>query len=492
MKKFNRKTFKIGSFTLISTAIVLLVLIFINLLVSELPGSVTQIDTTKEQIFELREESLELLSKVDGEINIYMILEPDSETDTTTQVQSLIMRYIDASKNINYSVVDPVARPTFTAQYTDESLPNGSLIVESGSRSRVINGNEWFMYETEYGAFDAETYAMYYSYGYVDGTDSYMFYGEKNITGAIDFVTAVELPKAYILTGHGESDISSTFMDYIAGQNIETSALSLITGDGKVPDDCDMMIINIPDTDISEEESAALTEYFENGGNILLMTYNGTYSKELMPNLAKTAEAMGLTSVDGCVVEGNSNYYLSSFGGLYIAPMPADNNAAYSLVDQTYRCILPLAHGIEAVEDTDAVVYGLLETSDSAYIKSINDISEGVYDKTEEDPAGPFNIAALSTLTSGETVSNFLWVSSPYLTSTDYDNGGNSALFVSAVNLMCDKEYTTSLLGVKISVTPLNITSESTIASWSTVLTWIIPLIFLGSGLAVWIVRRRK
>ena len=490
MIKFNGKTFKIGSFTLISTALVLLVLIFVNLLVAELPVSIRQIDTTKEKIFDIHEESLELLSKIDSEVNVYMILEPGSETDTTTQVQSLILRYADASSNIKYSVIDPVARPTFTEKYTDESLSNGAVIVECEDRSRVIGGEEWFMYETEYGPFDASTYSMYYSYGYVDGTDPYMFYGERNITAAIDYVTTDNMPKAYILTGHGEATLSTIFAGYIKGQNIESDTLSLVTGDKKVPDDCSMVIINVPESDISEEEGTALTDYFNNGGNILLITYNGTYSKELMPNLSAMAEAIGLTSVDGCIVEGNADYYYSN--PFYIVPETSNNDAANSLIESGYFCMLPLAHGIEAVEGTGALVSPLLETSPSAYIKSIDDVSEGNTDKSDSDPKGPFTVAALATLSEGDTTSNFLWVASPYFADESTDLGGNSSLFVSAINLMGEKEVTTALLGVKVSVDPLRITNESTITTWSTVLTWIVPIAFLGTGLAVWIIRRRK
>ncbi len=498
--KLNRKTMKLGSFTVITTALVLLVLVFANLLVGMLPSSLTKLDTTKENIYALHDESLSILSGLQSDVNIYMILASGEETDTTTQVSSLIERYSDASSRIKFSTVDPAERPTFTKQYTDEELQSGAVIVECGEKSRVITSAEWFMFETEnFGAMDMNTYSYYYSYGAVDGTDPYMFYGEKNITGAIDYVTSANIPKAYILKGHGESDISASFMNYITEQNIEAKDLNLLTGDGKVPADCDALIINAPQNDISENEGAAISDYLKNGGNVMLITDAAAYSSESMPNLADCAESMGLSSAEGCIVEGDPSYYYVYGGPLYLVPQAVSNDGADSLVNKDYPCVLPLAHPINAAENAENTDTGagfnilpLLATSESSYTKSIESLNEGNSDKAAGDAEGPFNVAVLSETESDGGASSLIWISSPYFTDASYDAGGNSKLFVAALNRMCEKEETISLLGVRVSSEPLNIASETTVSVWNAILTWIIPIAVLGGGLAVWIVRRRK
>ena len=87
MKNISRKTLKIGSFTLISTAVVLAILVFVNLFVGELPSKITSIDTTAEKVYGIGEVTTELLGTVKDEVNIYLLAESASSSQTVIQVE---------------------------------------------------------------------------------------------------------------------------------------------------------------------------------------------------------------------------------------------------------------------------------------------------------------------------------------------------------------------------------------------------------------------
>lgn len=106
-------------------------------------------------------------------------------------IENLLSKYESLSDHIEVAKKNPDVYPTFTQQYTSESVPNNSLIVESGERSRYISYNDIYV----------QTADMY-SYSY-----STSFDGEGAITSAIDYVVNEEQPKLYLVEGHGEADL---------------------------------------------------------------------------------------------------------------------------------------------------------------------------------------------------------------------------------------------------------------------------------------------
>ncbi len=484
--KFSRKTLKVGSFTLISAAVLLAVLIFINLFVAELPRSMTYFDTTPGKVYTLSEDSHTFLEDLSSPVEIYMISESGSESSQSIQITAFIEEYVQANDNITFETVDPILRPDFTSEYTTDTLSQNSVIVVSENRHRIIDGGSWYMYETDYGTFDTSTYELYYNYGYVDGTDPFMFYGEMNLTGALDYVTSADIPKAYILTGHGETEITSEFLAVIDRENIEYETFSLLTGDGSVPEDADIIIINVPTTDFMEAETEVLLEYFKNGGNIILTTAYSYYSNELTPNLASMLSGMGLTSTDGIIVEGSANNYYQY--PTYLIPN-TEASLPFSLENLSGKQVfLPYAHGIHKAEGTGNTVYGIFSTSDKAYLKPDPNASES-FEKEDGDIDGPFYLAAFASPANSDGSSGLIWISSPLVFDYGYDLGGNSVFFAETLKWMCEKETGISILGVNLSTDALNVTAGAAFL-WGAVLMAIIPLAVLGSGLYVWIKRR--
>ena len=493
MKKSSKRTLKLGVFTVVLSAVVLAILIALNALFASLPSSITEIDTTEGSLFTVTDETKEIVSSVGEKVEIFMLCE-ESEESANSQLIGFAKKYCEMNPNISCSTVDPGVDPEFSSNYTDEKLSSGSLIIASDKRSYSVDASEFFMYETSYGQYDQSTYSTYASMGYFTGDDPLKFYGESLITGAIDYVTAGEIPTCYLLEGHNEKELSATFAGYVKDDNVETKSLSLITGDGKIPKDCSMILINDPDYDITKEESEVLSNYFKSGGRILLITYYASFSEEKMPNLSSLTKEMGLEGVTGITVDPSGSYY--SQYPIYLVPKVDASTAPLTgkgAGNMTY--FFPLSHGIKAVEGSDCSVYSILATSDSAYVKK-NYEKLSSFDKDEGDLEGSVMVAAGSSYTGTDedgnsTEGQFVWFASPSAVEASYDYGGNSTLFIGTLEMMCEKEESVALIGVDVDNSTLSTTS-SDVTFWSTVLLFVLPVSVLAAGFAVWMRRRRK
>lgn len=482
------KNIKTGVITLALTALVLAAVIAVNLLAGALPETVKILDTSKDQLYTLGDTTKSALASLDRDVKIYFILNSGTENDTTETALGLIEQYAGESDRVSCEVVDPAVKPNFTKTYTDETVPSGSALVVSGEKCRVVRADEWFMYETSEGRLTYDefysTYQFYYMYygQAIEGT--YVFTGETYLTSAISYVTSDNDKKIYFLSGHGEQSITGSFSSYIDDANIETATLSLLTGDGTVPADCAMIVINYPKVDLSEAEAETLTEFYNDGGAIFLVTYVDYYMNGAEPNLASLAAACGMKSVDGMVFEGSSRYY-KGYQYNIIPSLSSSVPEALSNEDGlTYA--LTYAHAIEQTEDFDGIFYPILTTSSDSYLKPDLDKVKSL-EKEEADSDGPFTVAAASEKGDGK----FVWIPTPAIYDQSLDYGGNSSLFKSVLVWTCEGDVVETVTPKVISTTQLDV-SEASAKTWRTVFIGVIPVAVLGAGFIVWYVRRRK
>ena len=482
------KNFKAGGVTVILAALVLAAVIALNLLVGAIPESARILDTSRDQIYTVGDTTKALLDKLEKDVTIYFILQSGSSDDETEKAQGLIEQYAGASSHVSYEIVDPAVKPNFTKTYTDETVYSGSALVVCGEKCRVIPGDKWFMYETAEGRMTYAEYRQMYDFYYMyygKGVDAtYIFTGETNLTSAISYVTSDASEKIYFLSGHGEQSITGNFSSYIDDANIDTDTLSLLTGDGAMPSDCSLLVINYPKTDIDKSEAETIINYYNNGGAILLVTYVEYYKAGAEPNLASLAAACGMKSADGMVFEGSSRYYRSYQYNIIPTLSSSAPEELWNNDGLTYA--LTYAHAIEKTEDFDGIFYPILTTSSESYLKSDLDAVKTL-EKEEGDVDGPFNVAAASKKGDGK----FVWFPTPAIYDQSLDYGGNSALFKAILSWTCSGSVSETVSPKTISTSRLELT-EANVSTWRAVFIILIPVAALGAGFAVWYVRRRK
>ena len=472
---FSTRSFRAGGYSVAAAAIVLAIAVMVNVFAAALPASVTKFDTTANQLFTLSEQTEKLVGGLTDEVTVYWIVRSGREE---SYLESLLSRYQSLSDKIHVVKKDPDVFPTFTQQYTD-SFTENSLIVEAGERYRYVDYNDIFVMD----------YTSYYYYG----TENWSFCGESELTSAIDYVVSENLPKVYLLTGHGESSLSDSFTSAVKQQNIETAELSLLTLES-VPADADCILINAPQSDISLDEQSKLREYLGNGGNLFLIT-DPPKSGELT-NLEALMADYGVTTVDGIVVEGDQSHYV--WGTPYfLLPDIASHAITTPLTEGGYRVLLPISQGLTVAEDLrDTLsVTKLLTTSASAFAKAAGyDLT--TYEKEEGDVNGPFALAvAISDTVDDGITGDIVWVSSAALVDDQTNtqvSGGNQDFFLNALGYLCQAEQSSLSIHAK-SLSSDTLTMDSAAVSALTVaVVGVIPAAVITLGIVIWIRRKRR
>lgn len=454
-----------GGYSLAVTAVVLAICVAVNVLAGLLPTSATRYDISAAKLYSVTSSTKAVLTGLTDDVTIYWVVQAGQEDSV---IENLLGKYESLSDHITVEVKNPDVYPTFAAQYTDETVANNSLVVECGDRSRYIAYDDIYQQEVDHSTYSA----------------SYSFDGEGQISSAIDYVTREELPQVYRLTGHGEAELSEVFSGQLTKDNIEVTDFSLLTENG-VPEDADCVLIYAPESDISEEEVTLLADYVSGGGKLLVLagpTQDGT-----LTNLYSLLENYGVTTVDGIVVESDSQYY--TFGYPYILmPDMASSDVTDSLISEGYNAVMPISQGL-TVGDSASGVTGLLTTSDTAFSKAAGYAMTTV-DKEDGDTDGPFTLAVEITDGSGEMI----WFASSLLVEDAYNSissGGNLDLVMNALSALIGEQESLSIRSKSLSYNYLTI-SESEASTIKTVMIGVIPLAFAAAGVYAVVKRRSK
>lgn len=365
----NYQALRGGTYSLASIAIVLVILIMVNIIVSALPSNLTQYDMSASKLYSITSNTKSVVNALDKDVTIYWIVQSGEEDDI---IEALLDKYDSLSDHINVVKRNPDVYPTFAEQYTDETVQNNSLVVESGDRSKYISYDDIYVTSTNM-----------YSYSYTTSFD-----GEGAITSAIDYVVTDDLPQMYILEGHGEQELPETFSDQIGKENIETTSFSLLTSDS-VPEEADCVLIYEPQSDISTDEKEKLITYTQNGGKLLVIS--GPVESGNLENLNSLLADYGVTMAEGVVIEGDSDHYT---GQPYVLlPDMNSNDMTDSLIEEHYYPNMPIVQGLVVDEETaNGRVSELLTTSDESFSK-ISGYDLTTYEKEDDDIDGPFALA---------------------------------------------------------------------------------------------------
>ena len=463
----GRNALKGGAYSLAVVAVVLAILIAVNVFASALPTGYTRFDISASKLYSITSNTKVVVNGLTEDVTIYWIVQSGQEDDV---IENLLGKYESLSDHIQVVKRNPDVYPTFAEQYTDEDVPNNSLVVECGDRSRYISYNDIYVQSADM-----------YSYSYTTDFD-----GEGAITSAIDYVVTEDLPQLYVLEGHGEAELPSTFADQIEKANIETNTLSLLTVDA-IPEEADCILIYAPSSDISTEERDMLADYVSGGGKLLVMA--GPVEDGILENLYSLLSGYGVEAHEGIVVEADREHY--AFQAPYVLlPDMASHDITDSLIEENYFPILPISLGLTVTgEGSGGTVTELLTTSDAAFSKAAGyDLS--TYEKEEGDIDGPFAVAVSVEDDGG---GQMVWfTSSVFLEDVynAYSSGSNGDLAMNALSDLIGEREAMAIRSKSLNYNYLTI-SESTSALLQTVMIGVCPLLFLGVGIAV-ILRRRR
>ena len=291
----SRKHLTLSAFSLVTIVAVFAVAVVGNFAMTRVPAKAAVYDMTASKYYTLGSKSKKILKGLDKDVTIYCMAKKSALTyDYEITLKKTLEQYEAASKHITVKYVDPDKNPTFASKYTDEDLSTGSLIVVSGSKSRVIPVSDLYETSVDYTSYSQQ----------ISGYDI-----EGQVTGAINYIGSDNLMKVYVLTGHDESSMEATFTRALQKLNTQTEELNFLT-ESKVPNDASAVIVFGPQSDFSEDDVKKLESYVDDGGRVFIAL--DVMKNSSLTNVKKFLNDEGIKASDGAIAETDENYYYQS------------------------------------------------------------------------------------------------------------------------------------------------------------------------------------
>ncbi len=466
---FKDKKFKYGGYATLLTAFVLAILVVVNLVVGQIP---LKIDLTENRMFSLSDQTKKILEGLDEEVRIIGLYKTGQENKTFDEI---LQRYRRGNKNISITYIDPVKNPTFSSKYTKDgtSLRDGSYIVETDKKYKVIDYFDLFNIRyDQYGNTRAESLAM-----------------EERVTGAIQYVTADELPVVYTLEGQGEQPLPSELKKKMELENYEIKSLSLLTEDA-VPSDASILMVIAPQRDITAEEEQKIREYLDNFGRAIFLM---DIVDAEMPNFDALFKSYGISMNKALTIEEDRTRYFQN--PTWIVPNMESHDIINPMKSSKMQVLAFGAQGITELElkKRSTEIQPLLVTSDSAWGKT--DLTSTAPEKEEGDLDGPFNIAvAINDKIWNEKENEYdetklVVVGDAEFLNPQFASIGNADFILNSLNWLQDEMETISIRPKSLVSRYLTINPfQQLLFAGITVI--LIPLLILGAGLVMWLRRR--
>ena len=360
-----------GSYSVGLTVLVVAVVIVFNLIVGQIPEAFRNIDVSSTKIYEISDTTRDLLDSMDRDVDMKVLAVKD---ETDERITTFLSKYESLSDKIHMEWIDPVLHPS---ALTDYDTTENSIVVsceDTGKTTTVAFGDILVMDE--------------YSYDYY-GTTSYTeFDGEGQLTSAVNYVSNDVERTVYQTTGHGEGTLSATVTDLMEKNSYTLSELNLLMTTS-IPDDCDLLLMYAPVSDLSEDEAQMLTDYLGAGGKLMILL--GDTSALDLPNLAGILKTYGIQAADGYIADPARCYQNNPY---YIFPeLSVSGDLAEGLTSQ--MVLLTNTHGLTVTDperDTIAV-QSFMSSSDQSY---------AVTESTQEQGSYVLGVAATETISTDD------------------------------------------------------------------------------------------
>ena len=485
MKKFvesiKSKRVRYGTFSTLMIVAVFAILIIVNLIASRLDLS---FDMTVDDNFSISVQTRDILAQINQDVTIYVLTRTGDEAHILEEFvgrltfREILREYAAASRHVRIDYIDPFIHPRFAHRFSDEGqdLPMNTVIVESGSRFRVLTPSEMVTID-----FDMQRFQQF-----VRSIDI-----EPQLTNAINYVTAEDTPVIYLLTGYNEFGIPESLAQQIMMANYEIEFLEILTED--IPDDCTILLVTQPSRDWTESTAEKVREYLNGGGRALFIVDNFFVDT---PNLNGVLESFGVNVGHYLVIEGNPRNFIRHPS--QILPNLTEHEINMSIIERGHRPFLQYSSGVETLPTRRHSIHiePLLVTTADAYGQMELD-PESPLVRSEGDVDGPIDVAVAITDSifhnNVEQVTKLVVVASSIKADDQLNaitSGANFLFLVSSLDWLQGREESIFIMPRA----PRTLSQVSMTQQQMSMLTFLSIVVVPGSiivfGLIVWLRRR--
>lgn len=455
---FHSAASRNGSYSVGAIVLVIAIVIVVNLIAGQLPEKVKRIDISDNRIYEISDKSKKILKKLDTEITFKIFAEKEKTDD---RIKTFINKYASLSDKIAVEWIDPVLHPS---ELSANNVESDTVLISCKDTQKST--------AVAFGDIIVSDDSSYYMTGSVSETQ---FDGEGQFTSAVKYVTDDVARKVYYTTGHGEDTFSSSVSDLLGKNNMEEEELNLIMT-GKIPEDCSLLILNGPSSDITEEEKETITSYLASGGKVFLLLGE---AREDTPNLDGLMKEYGMEQEKGYIADMQRSYQGNYY---YIFPV-LDASSGLTEGMSSDMVMLVNAHGMNMsgpVRDTITTTPFMTTSSDG-------------YAVTEDNQKqGTYTLGAVATETVGDEEARFTVISAGTLIDSQVTDAfstlENLTLFSNAVAANYDDMENVAIEPKSLEVT-YNTMQHAGMISIAVIFG--IPLVILIYGFLRWLKRRK-
>ena len=477
IKLSDRKTMH-GIVSIAVSCLVLAAVIIVNIIASTLTDKYSGLtaDITSVKSFDLTEDSIYIANNVDKKVKITFLTSKSSyeAVDPYCKQASYLANQLaqNSDEMILVEYIDLVQNPSYENNYPDVELSTTDVIVSCGDKYKILTADEMFNFESYDG-----------TYSYIASSQA-----EQQIDAAILTVTSDISTKVALVTDNCTDDYSY-LKSTLTSNNYEISEISLITDD--IPDDTDMVIVYAPTKDYTYDAVEKIREFLENnnqyGKSMLYVSYRKGADT---PNIDKLLSDYGMKvedalafDMDSSRIAGNSYYdgIMCSFASELYTENISEND---------YPVIVSLASPISVTDDKTA--QPLLILSEDSGMCPL-DAVDGEWSMTDSVTGDVCVMAQGSTGTDEATSTVIVSGSTSMFEQSMLGSAfSNSQYVLDMFANLNDRDTDTIQLENKVITDyDLNISTQ-TANIVGVVIYAIIPLVILGVGIIIFLVRRNK
>jgi ABC-type uncharacterized transport system involved in gliding motility auxiliary subunit len=426
------------------------------------------VDLTSNKRFSLSDQTEKVVKGLSRDVKITYF----DQTRNFQNAKDLLDRYDNLSTKLTVEYIDPDKKPTIAKAAGVRNY--GTVFIDSGTKRE-----------------EAKSVT------------------EEEITGALIRSLKSGERNVCFVSGSGEGSLEqsdrsgySQAKEAIERNNYKTRAISLLGADNPaaaapkpgqpaaapsgpaVPKDCTILVVAGPRYEYPQAVADAINKYVQDGGRALLMMppplkLGGQETSE-QPAFAKVIEGWGVTLDKDLIYDASGVGQI--FGLSEFAPLVA-NYESHPIVREMKEVAtaFPLARSLEVKSGAEKL---FSTTGNSSATTNIS--GQRITADPSKDKKGPFTLGAAATAGKGRVV---VVGSSEWASNSALRFQGNRDLLLNMLNWLSSDEDLISIRPKDPEDRRLTLNRrQMSLLFWSSVV--FLPLIVVGSGLAVWWRRR--
>jgi hypothetical protein len=351
------------------TVIMLSIFVFVYLLAL---NNDAQIDVTANARYSLSAQTIKVLKNLKEDIEVYGFYGTYQKRYTMgrQQMDDLLEQFTLYGGKFSYKLYNINKEPEFAEKYK-VTVP-GTLIVTNGRKEEVVSD-----------------------------------LSEEKVANAVIRVSRESGKKVYYLSGHGERSDTVTdgsgiyyLNQQLKNMNYKTETLKLSLTGGRVPDDCDLLIVAGLRADLFPLELKGIFDYIKRGGSLYVMLDPG-----MAPRTASDLDRLGVKIGRNIIVVNSVSELDFITGNIYT---PITDNYGNSKITREFNLdtIYDKARSVETADKMPDGVKGniLVSTIENTHseILSVDALSGMMKRSGKTEKNGPVSIGVTLEINTGK------------------------------------------------------------------------------------------